>query len=113
MAGLFDRLESELEARQRLEEGITPSDLLDLPPELGRVINMIMRRGEMSLTDVIMELDARPSEAKGLLDRLVEKGYLRTFQIKGELHYKTFFSSRRRGRGTPLSVWDALTDKME
>jgi len=111
MAGLFDRLQSEIEARQRME-GITPADLLELSPELRRIVNTITRRGEMSLAEIILELDMKPSEARGLLDTLVEKGFLKAFEAKGELRYKTFFA-RRRVREVPVNIWDALSDKVE
>jgi len=111
MAGLFDRLQSEIEARQRVE-GITPADLLNISPELRRIINTIMRRREMSLAEIVFELDMRPSEARGLLDTLVEKGYLRTFEVEGEQHYKAFLARRRR-RKVPLNIWEALGDKVE
>ncbi|MFB0534170.1 MAG: helix-turn-helix domain-containing protein [Anaerolineae bacterium] len=111
MAGLFDRLQSEIETRQRME-GITPADLLDLSPELRRIINMIMRRREMSLAEIVLELDMRPSEVRGLLDTLVEKGVLKTFEVKEELRYKTFFAPKRV-REVPLNVWEALSDKVK
>ncbi len=111
MASLFDRLQSEIQTRQRME-GITPADLLDLSSELRRIVNAITRRREMSLAEIVFELDMKPSEAKGLLDTLVEKGYLKAFEVKGELRYKTFFAPRR-GREMPLNVWDALSDKIE
>lgn len=111
MASLFDRLQSEIETRQRME-GITPADLLDLSPELRRIVNTITRRREMSLAEIVLELDMRPSEAKELLDTLVGKGFLKAFAVRGELYYKTLFA-RRRGREIPLNVWDALSDKVE
>jgi DNA-binding MarR family transcriptional regulator len=111
MASLFDRLQSEIEARQRVK-GITPADLLDLSPELRRIINMIMRQKEMGLAEIVFELDMRPSEARGLLDTLVEKGYLKAIEVEGELRYKTFFALRR-GREMPLNVWDSLGDKVK
>jgi DNA-binding MarR family transcriptional regulator len=111
MASLFDRLQSEIEARQRVK-GITPADLLDLSPELRRIINMIMRQKEMGLAEIMFELDMRPSEARGLLDTLVEKGYLKAIEVEGELRYKTFFAPRR-GREMPLNVWDSLSDKVK
>jgi len=111
MSSLFDRLQSEIEARQCME-GITPADLPDLSPELRRIVNTITRRGEMSPAEIVLELDMRPSEARELLDTLVEKGVLKTVEVKGELRYKTFFA-RRWGREIPLSVWDALSDKLE
>jgi DNA-binding MarR family transcriptional regulator len=111
MASLFDRLQSEIETRQRVK-GITPADLLDLSPELRRIINMIMRQKEMGLAEIVFELDMRPSEARGLLDTLVEKGYLKAIAVEGELRYKTFFALRR-GREMPLNVWDSLGDKVK
>ena len=81
MVGLFDRLQSEIETRQRVE-GITPADLLDVSPELQRIINMILRQGEMSLAEIVFQLDMKPSEVKELLETLVEKGYLRVFEVK-------------------------------
>jgi DNA-binding MarR family transcriptional regulator len=111
MDSLFDRLQSEIEARQRME-GITPADLLDLSPELRRVVNTITRRGDMSLAEIVPELDMPPSELGRLLGTLVEKGFLRSFETEGELRYKTFFG-RRQGREMPVSIWDALSEKLK
>jgi DNA-binding MarR family transcriptional regulator len=111
MTGIFDRLQTEIETRQRVE-GITPADLLDLSPELRRIINMILRQGEMSLTEIVLELDMKPSEVKGLLDTLLEKGYLKAFEVKGEQRYKTFLARKRR-REVPLDIWEALGSKVE
>jgi DNA-binding IclR family transcriptional regulator len=111
MANLFDRLQAEIETRQRLE-GITPADLLDLSPELRRIMNMILRQGEMSLTDVVFELDMKPSEARELLATLVGRGYLKAFEVEGEQHYKTFLA-RKRGREVPLNIWEALDSKVK
>ena len=111
MTGLFDKLQSEIETRQCVA-GITATDLLALSPELRRIINLIMRRSGMSLTEAVFELDMRPSEAKRLLDMLVEKGYLKVFEMKGEQIYKAFLA-RTHGREVPLDVWEALGGKME
>jgi len=66
----------------------------------------------VGLAEIVFELDMRPSEARGLLDTLVEKGYLRTFEVEGEQHYKAFLARRRR-RKVPLNIWEALGDKVE
>ncbi len=108
---LFDRLQSEMEARQRVE-GLAPADLLDLSPDLRRVIHLIARRGEMNLTEIVFELDLRPSEARSLLDTLAAKGYLRAFDVQGEPRYKTFFA-RRRGRELPLNIWEMLDSRLQ
>ena len=66
----------------------------------------------MSLAEIVLEMDMRPSEVKELLVTLVEKGFLRTFEVGEELRYKTLFA-RRRVREVPLNIWDALSDKVE
>ena len=109
MTGLFDRLQLEIETRQGME-GIIPADLLDLSSELRRIVNTITRRGAMSLAEIVLELE-RPSEARELLDTLVDEGFLRAFEVKGEQRYKTFLAPRR-GREVPLNIWDALSDKV-
>lgn len=55
MAGLFENLRLEIETRQSVK-GITLADLLDLSPRLRRLINTIIRRGEMSLIEIASEL---------------------------------------------------------
>ena len=111
MDSLFDRLQSEIKARQRME-GITPADVLDLSPELRRVVNAITRRGEMGLAEIELELNLEPAALRMLLDTLVEKGFLRSFEVEGEPRYKTFFS-QRPGREVPVSIWDALSEKIK
>ena len=110
MAGLFERLQSEIETRRRVE-GIAPADLLELSPELGRLIGVMLRQGGMSLAEIVLQLDMRPSEVKKLLDTLSEKGYLKTFEIDGEQRYKTFLA-RKRGREMSLNIWEALDGKV-
>jgi DNA-binding MarR family transcriptional regulator len=100
-----------MEISPRLE-GITPADLLALPPELRHLMNMILRRGEMGLAEIVLELDISPSKVSGLLDTLVEKGYLRAFEVEGEQRYKVFLARKRR-REVPLNIWEALSNKVE
>jgi len=111
MDSLFDRLQSETETRQQVE-GITPAGLLDISPELRNIVNMILRQGEMSLAEIVSQLDMKPSEVKELLETLVEKGYVRVFEVKGEKRYKTFLAHKRR-REVPLNIWEALGSKVE
>jgi DNA-binding MarR family transcriptional regulator len=111
MASLFDRLQSEIEARERVE-GISPAKLPDLSHELSHIVYMIWRRGQMSLTEIVHELDMRQSEVKELLDALVDKGHLKVSELEGELRYKTHFA-RRRECEVPINIWEALSEKVE
>ena len=109
MPGMFDRLQAELDSRERVE-GINAADLLDLSPELRSTIQLIMRHKQVSLSEITLELDMKPSEVRQLLDTLVDKGYLKTYDVEGEPHYRTFLAPKR-GRKVPVNIWDALSDK--
>ena len=58
--GIFNRIRTEIEARDKKEEGITPSDLLDLPPQLSRLMNRITRKGEMTVEEAAEHLEECP-----------------------------------------------------
>jgi predicted ArsR family transcriptional regulator len=111
MASRFDRLQSELAACQRVT-GVTPASLLALPPELRRLLNAVTRQGEMSLQEIASQLDTQPTQARGLLDTLVDKGYLRAVEAGGATRYKTSLG-HKRARKTPSHIWAALGDKAE
>ena len=59
MASRFDRLQSELAACQRVT-GVTPADLLGLPPELRRLLNAVTRQGDVSPTEIASQLNTPP-----------------------------------------------------
>ncbi|MBN1993216.1 MAG: helix-turn-helix domain-containing protein [Anaerolineae bacterium] len=108
--GLFNRLQDELDSRER-QEGISPSDLLDLPPALASVIKKIVRHNGMKLTQIAEELGQTPPEARKMLAELVEKGYVRTVEVKNELWYKAQFA-RKRGRLTS-DFWSNLDNVVD
>lgn len=111
MAGLFDRLQSELGDRQE-RPGLDPAGLLALPSGQRRAANILMRQGEMSLARIARTLELTPDETQSLLDELVEQGYVRRFQRKGEPRYRVILA-RKRGRHLPVNIWDALESKVE
>jgi len=104
MAFSFDKLRSEIETLQSVE-GTTMADLLSISAELRSITNMITRSGGMSLPELVFELDMRPSEAQMLLDALVDKGYLKSIEAKGEPRYNIAMA-RRRGYEVPSALWD-------
>jgi predicted ArsR family transcriptional regulator len=109
--GIFDRIQSEIEEREK-REGITPADLLDLSPPLRRLMNRITREGQLSLETAAEHLGESTANARKMLDALVEKGYLhREEQEEGPI-YRTRFA-RRRGRKIPQGIWSALEEKTQ
>lgn len=111
MAGIFDRLESEIEASERAERA-GAAELQDLSNDLYDILTMILERGEMSLTEIVNELEVELSEARVLLDTLVEKGHLIVHEVEGELRYRAS-SARKRAGDVSLDVWESLGDKVE
>ena len=110
MGSLFDRLQDEIEAREK-QEGISPADLLDFPPALASVIKQIIRRNGMRLTEIAEALDQPPEEVQQTLDELVAKGYVRQIEVKKEIWYKAQFA-RKRSR-LASDVWSALDGAVE
>ncbi len=108
--GMFDRLQRELKKLSKVE-GITPADAMDLPEPLRMVMNKIMRKGSMTLSELATELRLKTTEARRLGQMLVEKGFLSSTRRKtdGEIVYRTHFAkSRKSGRGMPLDIWEKL-----
>lgn len=105
--GIFNRIQTEIEARDKKEEGITPSDLLDLPPQLSRLMNRITREGEMTVEEAAEHLQESAENARQMLDTLVEKGYLDREERDVGWIYRTRFG-RRAGIQLPVGIWSAL-----
>ncbi len=111
MAGLFDRLQDEINSREQ-QGGLSPVDLLDLPPALATIIKKIVRRNGMKLAEIATALNQSPEDTQKALDELVDKGYIRRVEVKQEVWYKAHF---RRKTDKPLdhSFWSALDSLIE
>ena len=110
--GIFNRMQKELDAREK-REGITLSVLLDLSPPLRRLMNRITREGQLSVGEAAELLEETPAEALRTLNTFVEKGYLEREQQEGEEGdwvYRTRFA-RKRPRQIPVGIWSALENR--
>lgn len=111
MAGLFNRLQDEIDARDQ-GEGLSPIDLLDMPEALAEVINHIIRKNGMKLEDIAEELGDTIEKTQNTLDELVEKGYVRRVEVKEEIWYKAQFG-RKADKTLSMSIWSALDGVVE
>ena len=109
--GLFDRLQDEIDARGR-QEGLSPIDLLDLPPGLAAIAKKIVRRNGMSLAEIADEMGQKPADIQTLLDDLVTKGLIRKLDVSGETWYKAHFA-RKADKKLSTGVWTALDNLLE
>ncbi len=108
---MFDRLQQAVDQLDQCE-GITPIDILALPPPLNKVVNKMMRRGALTLNELAADLKLKPAEAHQLGAMLVERGFLRVTEPAGggEIIYKVRLArkSRKRRQGKSLDIWQKL-----
>jgi hypothetical protein len=108
--GLFGRLEDELAARDKAA-GLTIADILSLPDAERRLVQWILREGEVGLTQAVVHGGQDEAATHGLLHSLAERGFVREIGAQGEPRY-TLRVSLRRKRNVPLNLWSALQDKI-
>jgi DNA-binding MarR family transcriptional regulator len=111
MAGLFDRLQDEIERRER-NEGLSPMDLLEMEPETRRLVQTLARRGALTSGQIAELLGMPIAEVQAVVDGLVAKGMVQPIEVRGEVRYKAYLA-RRPGQEIPLGIWVALSDRME
>ena len=109
--GLFDRVEGELEAREK-SPGLSMSDLLALPDVPSRLLNWMMRQGQVTLADAMTFLAQDETQTRALLDDLRSKGYIREIEMRGITQFRVRLAPKR-GRALPANLWAALDDKVE
>ncbi len=111
MAGLFNRLQDEIDARDE-NIGLSPIDLLDMPEALATVINRIIRKNGMNLEAIAKELGQPIEDTKATLDKLVDKGFVRRIEVRDETWYKAQFG-RKADKVLSTTIWSSLDDVVE
>lgn len=109
--GLFGRLQQELEAREKAA-GLSMADLLELPDNLRKLVNWLMRQQTVRLPEVAAFLEQDEATSQSALAALIEKGFVREMKVRGETCYRVRLAAKRR-REVPLDVWQALDDRIE
>jgi len=117
MSSVFDRLQKQLDIRKR-EEGISPLDLADLPPELRRIMRLMLREVVMKYSDLIQAVEAMPAaqrlsrrELDAALGTLVEQNWLIRYG-QGELISYKVNLRRKAGSQLDKDIWSALDDRI-
>jgi DNA-binding MarR family transcriptional regulator len=109
--GIFDRIQAEIEAREK-QDGITPADLLDLSPQLRRLMNRITRDREMDVEAAAELLGESSANTVKMLNALVDKGYLERVEREEHWVYRTRFA-RTRGRDIPAGIWSVCQERTD
>lgn len=103
--GIFGSLSKKIEERQ---EGIKPSDLLELPKSLRTLMLTINRVRTLDVETAATQVGQSAEETQHDLDLLVEKGYLQYDPLTRE--YRVRYG-RTDPQNMPGSLWAALDGK--
>ena len=109
--GLYNRLQGELEAREK-SPGLSMSDLLSLPEPQSSLLSWMVRQGQVELEDVTAFLKQDAESTRALLADLVDKGYVREIEMRGVKQYRVRMAPKR-GHELPANLWQALDDKVQ
>jgi DNA-binding MarR family transcriptional regulator len=111
MAGLFNRLQDEIDARNK-QDGLSPIDLLDMPEAMASVVNVIIRNNGATLSTISELVGQSPDVTKPLLEDLVDKGFVRVVNVKDQVWYKASFGRKADNSGSS-GLWSMLDELTE
>lgn len=117
MSNVFDRLQQKLDL-QKSDEGISPLHLMDLPPNLRKIMRLMLRECEITEAELRKKLteksdlsDLSPSELKIALDELSAQSWLIR---RGEGERVTYQVNLRHRTGSKVvgGIWRKLDDRL-
>lgn len=118
MSSLFDKLQNELDIREK-QGGITALDLTELPAPLRKVMRTMLRKIELSKPEIAELFDAIPEDERkdiknldSALKTLTKQGWLIAFGKDESERYKVNLR-RKKGSALAASIFDKLEERME
>ena len=118
MSGLFDRLQEELDNKEK-QGGIDPLDLAELPSSLRKLVKHMLREVEATFENLAEAAQALPGgdsltkdELAEALAALTKQGWLISLGEEGNMRYRV--NLRRKAANTlASSIWASLDQKIE
>lgn len=118
MAGVFDRLQRQIEDKNK-EGGITALDLADLPPALRKIMRLMLRQLQMNYPQLCAAMDAMP-EAERLsrtdldqsLENLTRQAWLTRLGEGAKAVYKVNLRAKS-GSTLASGIWASLDEKLK
>ena len=117
MSSVFDRLQEKLDISKR-EQGISAIEITELPPNLRKVMRLMLREVVMTYTDIYSATQSMTegsrlaqNELDSSLETLVEKNWLKKY---GEGEFTCYRVNLRRRTGSKLNddIWSSLSEKI-
>ncbi len=114
---VFDRLQQQLDIQKR-EQGISALELMDLPPNLRRIMKMMLREIVMKYIHLVQAVEELPpanrltqAELDEALKMLVAQNWL---IANGEGEFLSYRVNLRRKAGSALDrdIWATLGDRI-
>src|SRR5689334_4968613 len=101
--GVFGRLQSELDAREKAA-GLSMADILALPDTPRSLVSWMLRQGEVSLSQLAAHVRRDEATTQALVAELVEQGFVREMNLKGGHRYLVRLA-RKKHRNLPANLW--------
>jgi hypothetical protein len=118
MPGVFDRLNKEIENKQK-EGGITAFDLADLSPTLRKIMKIMLRELQMTYPRLGEVIDAMPEDQRisraqldEALSTLTDQFWLIRIGEKEKAIYKVNLK-RKTGSTLAAGIWSSLDEKLK
>jgi hypothetical protein len=118
MAGVFDRLQKEINDKQK-EGGITALDLADLPPALRKIMRLMLRQIQMNYPELCEVMEKMPEEqrlSRSDLDEALKTLSQQAWLLQvGEGDKAVYKVNLRRKAGSTLAsgIWSELDAKLK
>jgi predicted transcriptional regulator len=109
--GLFGRLQAEVTVREK-NPGLDMGNILELPDSEREIITWMLRENSVDLAKLAAHLDKDEAQARIALDALIEKGYVREVDIKGQVQYRVRLKPKRK-MNMPSNLWAAIEGRTE
>jgi len=118
MPGVFDRLNKEIENKKK-EGGITPLDLVDLPPALRKIMRLMLREIQLDYHRLCEAMDGMPENERlsrhdldDALSNLTDQSWLIRIGEGAKAIYKV---NLRKKAGSTLAggIWNSLDTKLK
>ena len=118
MAGVFDRLQSKIEDKQK-EGGITALDLADLSPSLRKIMRLMLRRLQLSYPQLCAAMEEMPEAERmprGDLNKALDTLYEQAWLVRlGQGEKAIYKVNLRPNSGSTLAsgIWNSLDEKLK
>jgi MinD-like ATPase involved in chromosome partitioning or flagellar assembly/DNA-binding transcriptional ArsR family regulator len=90
---------------------LTMFDVLTLPETQRRIVNCIMRQGNVSVAQLALHIGQDEETIYRSLKMLVEQGFIQEFEQGSQTYYRPYMLVKQK-RQLPANIWELLGDNV-